>query len=484
MKNISIRAMALLLAILMMIPMFVACTETYNPDFETTTISDELVEDTTLDEPTPTTPEETTTSEEPTSTTPEETTTSEEPTSTTPEETPPVVEPPATNVKINAESISSLKLIRSSTLNSRSAEVTIFSAFMSQIRDLFSVTPEPATDNSAQGKLEIVIGATTREASAAFNQKLTALGTPAYGISVSEGKICVDGTSAYLIFKALDYLLVNLVTKDENGKDQILLDIGYEYIEQTDKNYPSLEEVMASGHELCFYATEKIMTIPSQGSFNVLQGAGSDGKYAYFALIDKSGSVEKAIIRKYDMETWELVATSGEIPSYHTNDITYDSKNNRLVICTCDAHDEWRGVVYVNPDTLEVIEHTLIPTGGRALTYLPATDQYISALEYGYVITNDKFERVTSFQDQYSKLTTQGFDCDGTYIYDPRYEKSAAYQTVVVHKVDGTFVGAVPLYGVDGEPEDIICDDDGTFIMQCNGAKSVFRLVLMYKNWW
>ncbi len=482
MKNILIRAATFLLAILMMIPMLVACTQPNSPDSETTTIADE---------PSPTTPEETTDHEETTipedseSTTTEETTTSEEPTSaTSTEETPPTVETPATNVKINTESISSLKLIRSSTLSSRSPEVSIFSGFMTQMKNLFSVMPEPATDSSAQGKIEIVIGTTTREASVAFSEKLKSLGTPAFGISVSEGKICVNGTSAYLIFKALDYLLVNLVTKDENGKAQILLDIGYEYIEQTNESFPSLDEVMASGRELCFYAVEKIMTISPQGNFNVLQGAGSDGTYAYFALIDKSGSVEKAIIRKYDMKTWELVATSGEIPSYHTNDITYDSKNHRLVICTCAEVDQWRGVVYVNPDTLEVIEHTLIPTGGRALTYLPATNQYISALEYGYVITNDKFERVTSFQDQFPKLTTQGFDCDGTYIYDPRWEKSAAYQTIVVHKVDGTFVGAIPLYGVDGEPEDIICDNDGTFVMQCNGNKSVFRLALMYKNWW
>ncbi len=444
MKKDLIRAMALSIALLMLIPLFVACGSPDEPDVTTTEAT----------EPTP------------------------------------EVDPPASKVTVNAENIASVSLLRSDELHSSSTEVDLFKAFMSQLQKRFSAYPKAATDFVMPGKepeeaeLEIVVGVTIREASTALNEKLAAIGTPAYGISVSDGKICVDGTSPYLLYLALDYLLTELVTEDENGKSQISLDVGYEYIKEADANYPPLEEVTASGREWAFYAIDDMATIPAQGNFNVVQGGGTDGKYVYIALINKSSSPQTAIIRKYDMETWEIVATSDVIQSRHTNDITYDSKNNRLVICTCDALDQWRGVVYLNPDTLEATGPELVPIGARGVSYLAETDQYVLAHEYGYAIGNNKFEQVGYVQDQYPYLTTQGFDCDGTYIYDPRWDSTASHQTIVVHKIDGTFIGAIPLYGISGEPESIMCLDDGTFLMNCGGSNTIYRLALMYNGWW
>ncbi len=450
MKKVFIRTISVLLVILMLVPLFAACSSKDDEPDGTTVQSTQQFDETTA----------------------------------------PSVVKPAEKVTINSENISSVGLVRSDELHSASTEVNIFTSFMSQLQKKFSAFPKAATDFAMPGKepqeyeTEIIVGGTTRAASKAFNEKLAALGTPAYGISVSEGKICVDGTSPYLIYKALDYLLTTLITENDNGKKQISLDVGYEYIEQANGNYPSLEEVMNSNREWAFYCIDTLAKIPSSGGFDVVQGGGTDGKYVYIALINKNVSPETAIIRKYDIETWKIVATSDPIPSRHTNDITYDKKNNRLVICTCDEIDQWRGIVYVNPDTLEFIGHELVPTGGRGIAYLPKTDQYLSALQYGYVLTNNKFESISSISDGYPKLTTQGFDCDEEYIYDPRWDSTATSQTIVVHKMDGTFIGAIPLHGIQGEPEGIMCLDDGTFIMNCNKSDSVYRLALLYNGWW
>ncbi len=444
MKNALLRALALSLSLMMMIPLFAACGPTDEPDGTTT--------------------------------------------EATSEPTPDVV-PPATKVTVNAENIGIVRLVRSDDAKTGSPEVSVFTAFSDQIKKLFGAQPELGTDfykaglTAEEAEIEIVIGDTKREASKLFNDKLKAMGTPAYGIAVSEGKICVSGTSIYLTYTALDHLLRELVTKDANGNSQISLDVGFEYIERTEANFPSLEEVISSGREYALYSLEKLVKIPSQNGYSGVQGGGTDGKYAYYASINNNTAPGMAVIRKYDMTTWELVATSEPIPSEHSNDITYDSKNGRLVLSTCVAGDGYRGIVTVDPDTLKFIEYIEAKYATRGVVYLPEKDQYLFAVSYGYAIMNDKFEFISAFDDGYPNLTTQGLDVGGKYIFDPRWEPKAKNQTVVVHTVDGQFVGALPLYGIEGEPENIICDGD-SFIMGCNGSNTVFRLALLYNNWW
>ena len=85
--------------------------------------------------------------------------------------------------------------------------------------------------------------------------------------------------------------------------------------------------------------------------------------------------------------------------------------------------------------------------------------------------------------DGYAKLTTQGFYCDGKYIFDPRWQSGARFQTITINTLDGQFIAAVPFYNVDGEPENIFRDGN-SFVMGCNNSDSVFRLMLLYKDWW
>ncbi len=393
------------------------------------------------------------------------------------------------SLTIDRSNIEEVKLIRSDDLKTGSAAVSLFIAFNAELQKLFEAYPRLETDFVKDGAtpneapIEIVIGDTKRDASRAFNEKLKAIGKPAYGISVSEGKLCVSGTSVYLTYLALDQLLKNHISKDESGNSRISLEIGFEWIEQAQDDYPSAAEIINSGREFAFYSIEKLVKLPSQNGYSGIQGGGSDGEFAYFASINSTTAPGMAIIRKYDMSTWELVATSEPIPSEHSNDITYDSKNDRLVISTCIASDGYRGIVTLKHDTLEYIESVTAEYATRGVAYLPEKDQYLFAVSYGYAIMNDKFELVSTFDDGFPNLTTQGLDCDEKYIFDPRWEPNAKHQTVVVHTAQGQFVGAIPLHGVDGEPENIICDGN-SFIMGCNGSNSVFRIALLYDNWW
>jgi hypothetical protein len=140
-------------------------------------------------------------------------------------------------------------------------------------------------------------------------------------------------------------------------------------------------------------------------------------------------------------------------------------------------------LVFVNPDTLEFIEYVVCPTSNRGVCYLPATNQYLFATGYTFHLTDENFNTIKSTVDGYAELTTQGFYCDGTYIFDPRWKSGARYQTITINTLDGKFIAAVPFYNVDGEPENIFRDGN-SFIMGCNKSDAVFRLALLYKNWW
>lgn len=390
---------------------------------------------------------------------------------------------------IHAGNVEQVRLIRSDALESDALAVKLTVAFRNQLGERLGAKPEIGTDFVFPNRpvlpedIEIIIGETTRPTSLDFHTRLMALGTPAYGISVSENKISVSGSSAYLVYLGLDYLLENFITTAEDGKPQLALENGFEWIMQAESDYPAPREVIDSGRDIAFYTLEQIVKTPTQGNYRGMQGGGTDGKYAYYASIDGSTTPETAIIHKYDLATWTLVATSEPMPSAHTNDITYDAKNHRLVISYCSATDGYLGLVFVNPDTLAYIDYLKAPTASRGVAYLPETNQYVLAVNYTYYITDDQFRTVRSIPDGFPQLTSQGCDCDGDLIYDPRWEPGAAHQTISINSLNGEFIGAIPLYGISGEPENIFCDGN-TFVMGCTGPGAVYRIVLLYENWW
>ncbi len=423
--------------------------------------------------------------EEDTITTEEVTTASPILEETTVEETEPA---PKVYLTITPGEAAGVTIIRSDDIQKLTTQLDLFTAFRKEINKRFGATFGIGTDfvmpgQSADDMSEILVGITTREASVELKSKLDALGSHGFGIIVRGNKIAIDGTTFDMLYMGLDYFVENYITKDESGNLQIKLEDGFEYLEKREEGYISPEEVMASGREMAFYSIEKLADIPTYNGCDVQQGGGSDGKYAYYAMINKSTTPETGMIYKFDKETWELVAKSKPMPSGHTNDITYDSKNHRLVISFCSASDSYKGLVFVNPDTLEFIEYVVCPTSNRGVCYLPATNQYLFATGYTFHLTDENFNTIKSTVDGYAELTTQGFYCDGTYIFDPRWKSGARYQTITINTLDGKFIAAVPFYNVDGEPENIYRDGN-SFIMGCNKSDAVFRLALLYKNWW
>ena len=134
---------------------------------------------------------------------------------------------------------------------------------------------------------------------------------------MSGNKLAIVGTGTYQSYLALDYVLTQLL----DGTDLSLED-GFEYIsEDNGMDTFDLDTLIAMNKGISFVNVKKLITkIPAKKpGYSVMQGGGTDGKYAYVALINKSVSPEHSLIYKYDLETLELVKVSEPLPTCHTN---------------------------------------------------------------------------------------------------------------------------------------------------------------------
>ena len=382
---------------------------------------------------------------------------------------------------------SEYKIVRSGKVNG--IEQQLFLQFYQQMDARSGCKFSYIEDTIAYGKTpdptakELLLGDTNRQESITLREKLTALGGNRFAILVGENKIAVVGTDAYQTYLGLDYLMSTFIQADENGTPVMRMEMDFEYIsencESTDRF--DLQQLKESGRGFCFAMTERVIRVPTVEGCNTLQGGGTDGKYGYFALINTSTSPETAVISKYDLDTMELVMTSKVLPSGHSNDITYDSKNHRLAISS--GLDNWCGTVYLDPDTLEIIDHKVAPISHRGIEYLPETDQYIIGTGYTIYTTDAELNPISYFNCQDPQYVTQGLTTDGKYVYDVRFSSYGGTHYIIIHDMQGNYMGSARLSGITYEPECLLIRN-GEFYLGCNHANSVYHLELIPENWW
>lgn len=365
------------------------------------------------------------------------------------------------------------------------AQQNLFSQFFKQLIKLtecnmkFTEALEKA-EIDAEAK-EFLLGNTNRPESVELLQKLTDAGGNRFGISMKGTKLAITGTSVYQMYLGLEYFFANFVTAD----GAVVVEQGFEFIsESSESNHWTLDMLLEQGKSPAFVTTDALFAIKPNKGYSVLQGGGTDGRYAYIALINKALTPQQGKIFKYDLETNELVKVSEPLLTAHTNDITYDSKNHRLVISRCTADDGYRGLSFVDPDTLELIETIEISVGFRAIDYLPTTNQYVLGVNYFFVITDENFNTISTFQCNDPQYTTQGCYSDEKYIYDVRYLSGSNVHYMVVHTMDGTYVGTMPIYGPpNAEPENMFAYNGG-LILACNKTNRAYTLEVVPETYW
>lgn len=165
------------------------------------------------------------------------------------------------------------------------------------------------------------------------------------------------------------------------------------------------------------------------------QGSCSDGTYVYSIMRETAD--EGSVITKSRLSDGGFVARSEVIHLGHGNDMTYDSKNHRLVCA--HGHSEGQILTLVDPDTLEFIEDVNIEAGSGAITYNAKRDIYaISQGGKSLHFLTSEFELIESLTrtDSFG-YTAQGMGSDDNYIYFPM---SSTDNILVVYDWDGNFV--------------------------------------------
>lgn len=206
--------------------------------------------------------------------------------------------------------------------------------------------------------------------------------------------------------------------------------------------------------ETGFYATAELLEIKEHieedagmNEYATVQGACTDGRYAYFAV--QQGSTT---ILKYDMNSWELEDKRDNMGILgHANDMTYNPKRNWILVANNGPNYDM--LYALNPDTLEVVATVTLKLDVYSVAYNPERDIYIVGITGGYdfAVLNNKFKMVKRYKGRETPYTRQGCDCDENYIY---FSQSGGGNAVVVYDYDGKYAGILSL-GHSHEVENI-----------------------------
>ena len=174
------------------------------------------------------------------------------------------------------------------------------------------------------------------------------------------------------------------------------------------------------------------------GSSTTVQGACVDGDYAYFAFMN--GGV--CNIAKYDAHSWEYLGKEQIINMGHSNDMTYNSDKDYLVVANNAPY--YDVITLVDPDTLAPIKDVEIDEDIYSIAYNAKRKCYVVGLSgtYDFALLDSDFKVKKKFDGVNTGYTRQGGDCDDNYIY---FVQSGGSNLLVVYDYSGDHIADIPM---------------------------------------
>ena len=203
-------------------------------------------------------------------------------------------------------------------------------------------------------------------------------------------------------------------------------------------------------------------------TYTVVQGSASDGKYIYLFMSNNVSSNYLSSLYKYEIETGKIVATLDGFKTGQTNDVTYNSKTNELIVV---QNTPTNILTIIDAETLEVKRDVTIASNLISIAYDEAKDCYYAVARtspYTIAKLDAEFNHVEAIAlDPQTGYSRQTIDTDGEYIY---ILQSAA-NCVLVYRVDGSFVGISYLLPSTNTAQSI-CHIGDTFYIGYNVSSS------------
>ena len=212
--------------------------------------------------------------------------------------------------------------------------------------------------------------------------------------------------------------------------------------------------------------------------YDIFQGSCTDGEYGYYILYNKN--IEKCKIAKVNLDDNQVVLVSGELNIHHGNDLTYNSKTNKIMAIHLTKKP--KRIAVINPDTLELEENidievpvwlpgaTLLKMqkvkGFNAIAYDSTSDRYVLRIrtQGDYLITDGELnpiEYVTPKTKKHKKAIYAGLEIINGYIASAQASgSSGGYNLIQLHDWEGNYAGTInikkkyeleSMFNVDGK---------------------------------
>ena len=326
------------------------------------------------------------------------------------------------------------------------SENTIMSFAKALQQKIYSVTDvvlSVSSDSAALAPYEILIGDTGRPESKAAMEALPEHG---YSITCQGTKLVIVATDDSLLALALYRFRDDILTKEETCGKGYLRYSADTVLSLNRETALSVPEMMASDYAVSASSEFVLHGEQYTQKIRITQGAASDGKYAYFSVRRAGADSVGGVIYKYDLKTHEKVAVSEEINFGHGNDLTFDTKNNRLIVAHGLAESHF--LTIVDPETLTVIERVEIVPSGSSISYNPHTNTYAMGEGYKVDYMDENFNLIKTFSrrdyDQ-SGYVNQGMGSDEHYLYFPVSHSNKTKNLIIVFDWNGNQIKEVSL---------------------------------------
>ncbi len=325
---------------------------------------------------------------------------------------------------------------------------------------------KPGTDPATFTAPEVLIGQTNRPETA---EVLASLPENSYTVRIVGNKLVIVGTDNNMTALALFAFEQNILQSEAHCANGSLVFSEADTITVTREAPLSMKELIEGAYTLQSVSKGAVQT-QRQGEYYIGQGSASDGTYAYFVLRNKNDTGSK--ITKHRLDDGSFVAVSDVLDLGHGNDMTYDTKNKRLVV----AHGQSEGQILtlVDPETLTLIKDIGIPKGSGAITYNELKDRY--AISQGgktlHILDGD-FKHIVSYsRSDNTGYTAQGMGSDDDYVYFPM--SGSKDNKLVVYNWEGEYITTLTVT-VDHESESMFWVNGKYYIAYNTSGEALYE---------